>query len=88
MNVDFGKSPKVSPLKYYGTNNIDTELIYPDGNTIVSVNTADELQVWNKEDGQLVNNKYIAQSFTISLNDQVIDASIISDGCLQHKKSC
>ncbi|XP_034245363.1 cilia- and flagella-associated protein 43 isoform X2 [Thrips palmi] len=52
--IDVGKNPKVTLLKYYGTNNIDMELIYPDGNTIVSVNTNDELQVWDKENGRLM----------------------------------
>lgn len=54
--VDVGKNPKLTLLKYYGTNSIDMDLIYPDGNTIVSVNTNDELQVWDKENGHLVFN--------------------------------
>ncbi|KAJ1521273.1 hypothetical protein ONE63_002954 [Megalurothrips usitatus] len=52
--IDYGKNPKVSVLKYYGTNFIDMELIYPDGNTIICMNTWDELQVWNKENGHLM----------------------------------
>lgn len=54
MVVDHGKNPKVSLLKYFGTDIIDMELVYPNGNTIVSVNSRNELQVWNKEDGSLV----------------------------------
>ncbi|KAE8749512.1 hypothetical protein FOCC_FOCC003778 [Frankliniella occidentalis] len=77
--IDYGKTPKVSILKYYGTGTIDMELIYPDGNTIASVNTFDEVQVWDKENGHLMGVYDIREAAVQSLRPSSVFKSLKSN---------
>ncbi|KAK3911323.1 Cilia- and flagella-associated protein 43 [Frankliniella fusca] len=74
--IDFLQTPKITVLKYYGTGTIDMELIYPDGNTLATVNTLDELQVWDKENGHLMGVYHIRDAAAQNLRPSSIFKSL------------